>query len=294
MEPVRVLSSVVEKFLRWSAMRFAPATVELHKLYLGRFLEHVGDVPIADVRRLHVESFSVRKHPLEVVKQFLRWCAEVAEVLPRSPAQKVIVPKSGRRSRILTPLERARIRRAAGPELRALLLVLEETAARPAEVRALTWQTLRGLDVAALRSASPLTRPAYFELANYKGMTRRRNPNFKRLLPVSPRLWKLLCRLGRGLGELRGPILRSSSGRAWTANAYRCSFRRMRLRLVDVETAGLVGYLYRHTKATELARSGVNARLLADFLGHASLDLLSWYVHPSEADLCELVWPRVP
>lgn len=111
---------------------------------------------------------------------------------------------------------------------------------------------------------------------------------------MSPRLWKLLCRLGRGLGELRGPILRSTSGRAWSANAYRCAFRRLRERLHNVDRSGLVPYLYRHTKATELARGGVNARLLADFLGHASLDLLSWYVHPSEADLCELVWPRVP
>lgn len=294
MEPVRVLSSVVQDFLRWSAMRYAASTVELSRHYLTRFVEHVGDVPIADVRRLHVETFSVRKHPLEVVKQFFRWCAEVAEVLPKSPAVKVLVPKSGRRSRILTPIERARIRRAAGPELRALLIVMEETAARPAEARALTWQTLRGLDVAALRSSSPLTMPAYFELSKYKGMTRRTNPNYKRLLPVSPRLWKLLCRLGRGLGELRGPILRSSSGQAWTANAYRCSFRRMRQRLVNVDLVGLVGYTFRHTKATELARGGVNARLLADFLGHASMDLLSWYVHPSEADLCELVWPRVP
>jgi len=294
MEPVRVLSSVVGEFLCWSRMRFAPATVELQAHYLQRFVEHVGQISIDHVTRLHVENFSVRKHPLEVVKHFLTWCVEVAELLPKNPALKVAVPKSGRRSRILTPIERARIRRAAGPELRALLVVMEETAARPAEARALTWQSLRGLDVAALRSSSPLARPAYFELSKYKGMTRRTNPNYKRLLPVSPRLWKLLCRLGRGLDELRGPILRSSTGRAWTANAYRCSFRRMRLRLTTVDQVGLVGYLYRHTKATELARSGVNARLLADFLGHASLDLLSWYVHPSEADLCELVWPRVP
>ncbi len=288
-------AALVARFLAWATPRRRPATLKLYRLYLGRFAAQVGDVAVAAITIIDVETFAVAKNPLEIVRRLFRW-AVATKLLAVSPCEGMAIPKSGRRDRILSRRERVIFRRLACPELRALLLFLEETAARPIESRSIEWEDLRGTLPPALRGLESQDDPLFFELSAYKARLRRKNPHFKRVLPISARLARLLRRLRDRPGTPpTGPVFKSQRMDRWTANALRCAFRRLRERArgeAGVKVTGVVPYSYRHTLATQLALAGVNARLLADFLGHAGLELLSWYVHPSTVDLCRVVCPR--
>lgn len=284
------LSSLTSRYLQWCQLRYRPATVALYTHYLGRFAEKIGDIDADTIQRLDLECWSVKKHPLEVIRSFFRWSYSSGLTMA-DPSKGLKVPKSGRRTRILTRRERVVLRRLAGPELRALLVLLEETAARPHEARALTWdhlQALPGRDPAPTAGHDGNT---FFQLSRFKGQTRRSDPNFQRIIPVSPRLGRLLRRRHRQVGRcgIHGCIFHSPLRSHWSKEGLRMAFRRLVDRAAQVghvERRGLCPYVYRHTKATELANKGINVRILADVLGHASLDLLSWYVHPRIEDLC--------
>jgi len=288
----RTVRSLVNTFLAWASQRLRPSTVNLYRHYLEQFAGVFGERPIDQVQRLDVETFAQRKHPLEVIRRFFRWCVVNAQAAELSPCEGIEVPRSGRRSRILSRLERVRLRRRAGVRLRALVVALEETACRPLEARQLAWEQLRTV------GGVPLTRKvleggsAYFELVKYKGQSRRRDKTERRFIAISPRLGRLLWRMRSRLRNVTGSVFTSPSGRAWTANALRCAWRRLVTavaRIAAVDLVGLVPYLYRHTKATELAAQGTHGRLLADFLGHSGLEMQSVYVHLKPADLCQVL-----
>lgn len=286
------LPEAIASFLRWAELRFRPNTVKLYRHYLYHFRDQVGKVCLTDIKRIDIETFSVKKVPLEVLRRFCSWCVDVAELLVKSPAHGVRVPKSGRRSRIFTRAEMVSLRRRAGRPLRALLLALEESGARPIEIRRAEWGNLKTCNGEVWSPHALEQGECFIELEHYKGQARRTNPWQKRVIPISPRLGRLIFRLHLRNPLVKGPIFLSFRGSGWTANALRCGFRRLRPNGApgtgDVERA-IVPYTYRHSLATALAHEGTNARLLADFLGHSRLDLLAWYVHPSTADLCKLL-----
>lgn len=276
------VSKAVDRFIGWLALRAREKTVEFYRRFLERFVCHVGDCPLSDVRRLDVETFAATFHPLAAVRRFLRWCADVAELLPRDPAANVRVPRNGQRSRVLSRLERVVIRRRCSPALRAALVALEETAMRPQELRALTWQCLFGPGGPARIRAALGDGRHWFQLEEYKGRNRRADGSRPRVIVITPRLGRLLERLARSDPPPTDHVFNSPSGRPWTANALRCAFRRLRSRLAQagrVDSVGIVPYTYRHTRASALARDGVNAMLLKEWMGHSRVETTARYCH---------------
>lgn len=294
MSSVRISDSI-ETFLQWARQRFAASTCELYRHYLYRFRDNVGKENLHDLKRLDIENFSIRKHPLEIVRRWLRWCVDVAQVIDKTPAAGVDVPKSGKRSRILSRGEMVTLRRRSRRPLRALLLALQETGARPIEIRQATWGMIRcvqdrEIDLHQLRQGN-----FFFELESYKGKTRRKNQNVKRVIPISPRLGRLIARLLRCRVASVDYIFLSPLSRPWSRNALRMQFRRLLVKTnggTMKDKGAIVPYTYRHSLATVLANQGTNARLLADFLGHSSLELLGWYVHASTQNLCDILKPK--
>jgi site-specific recombinase XerD len=91
---------------------------------------------------------------------------------------------------------------------------------------------------------------------------------------------------------LAAPIFYSSGGGQWSANSFRMAFRRAIAKASEkygLNLEGVCPYLFRHSKATDLAVRGLNGKLLADFLGHTSCELLDWYVHSEIGDLCKFL-----
>jgi len=291
----RTLSESVCRFLAWLKPRVKPNTVSWYQHFLKRFVAGQAVDELRAVRRLDIESFSAAHHPLVAVTRFFRWAKHTAGWIRRDPGARVKIPKNGRRKRTLTPRERTILRWLARSDRRRrplalAMLVLEYTACRPGEMRSLRWECLRGPaggrrpDDATLASGH-----CWFELHEFKGAERRRDGVETRIITIPPRVGRALVRLRkRSPADVSGYILRGASGRAWSANGFRCAWRRFRERLAAcglVDVAGLVPYLYRHSKATELARLGYNTRLIADYLGHAGLEMVSVYVHSNCNDL---------
>jgi len=291
MSESRTVASSVRTFLLWAAKKMRAPTVAYYRHFLERFAESYGELELSAVTRLDVEMWADLHHPLQAVSRFFKWAVDVAQYLQASPCRSLKLPGVGRRRRTLDRRERVTIRRLAGRALRDALLCLESSGCRPGEMRAVRWEDIHVLGGRNWNREDLAEGRCYFVLAEYKCQDRRAHPDTPRLIPINRRLGKLLGRLSARSVTPRGPIFAMACGRPWTPNGFRCAFRRLRAKLGElghVDADGLVPYLLRHTKATELCRAGRNSRLVADYLGHVGLEMLSVYVHPSIADLMEL------
>lgn len=285
------VSNGIAQFLEWLALRSRPRTVEFYRSFLKRFAVHVGDIPLSEVKRLHIETFSAKHHALTAVCRFFKWAWEVAELIPTNPAAKVYVPKNGRRTRVLIRSERVLIRKSCNKSLYRATLAMEETACRPQELRILTWEMIFPRVGTAAICPTMGNGRHWFQLSEYKGKDRRSDPSKPRIIAITPRLGRLLDRMRRHDPNAKGVIFLGPSGRPWTANAFRCQFRRLRAklqRLGRVDTSGLVPYVYRHTRATELARSGASAHLLKEWMGHSKVETSAAYCHLQIEDVLAL------
>ena len=286
------LHEAIHQFLKWMDCRRSPKTINLYKFYLERFSDQVGVIPLDQIRRIHLENFSSKRNPLQILKLFFRWCLEVGEFIPISPAAKISVPKSGHRTRLLTRLEKISLLRAARGNFRESLLFLAKTGCRPGEMFSLKWENLLGpggytMSIEELRNGN-----CFFALTDFKGRARRKKESALRIIPTGKRLGRLLARLKVKTQGCEGIIFKNSSGKAWSKSSFRSAFRRAAGRMerkYNIQSRGIVPYHFRHARATELARKGVNPVILAAYLGHAGTDLLGWYVHPQTSDLIGLV-----
>lgn len=235
--------------------------------------------------------FSTKKHPLEILRIFFRWCTEVAGYLGSNPAGKVVVPKSGHRILTITREEKVSIRKMTKCPTRQAILFLELTGCRPGEMRSLTWGQLQNVNNTFPTDEELTGGESFFLLTEFKGRKRRQHQAAVRIIPVCKRLGRMLLRMKCTRQNQEGVVFLNTLGKPWTISALRLVFRRARDRFPGKSKSrlqGLVAYTLRHTRATELARKGVSDSLLAAYLGHAGTDLVSWYVHPQTVDLIKL------
>lgn len=283
------LTDCIDRFTAWTRANRAEKTAASYHYHLSRFARWIeslsADVTpprapfsVADLSPAIVTTFSRSFHHVQAVQRLCSWLTREERTLPVNPLAGMPKPRCGQRRRTLTPLERVRLLRSAEPAFRRLLLLLRETMCRPQEARALGWDALicEG-DV------------WYFTLADAKGFDRRRDTPGLRVIPVSPRCRRMLERLRRRCDGSR-PILLNTRGDPWTANAVRCQFRRLRIRLgivADRHGERIVPYSFRHTGATLAVAAGVTDFRLMTILGHASTRTTQRYVHPRPADVVE-------
>ena len=186
--------------------------------------------------------------------------------------------------------------RAADRTFRRVLLFLRETMCRPQEARVIRWIDAVDVNSVSRRNGSEGRSSTAFSLPTAKGFERRRDQSAERIIPISPRLGRLLERLARKGVTLTDPILKDSKGRPWTNNGVRCRFRRLRVRAglaADRRGERVVAYTLRHTGATAAAAAGVRDFRLAALLGHVSPRTTERYVHLRPADLIDtakVVW----
>lgn len=212
----------------------------------------------------------------------------MAEFIEKNPAAAIKVPQVGERTRTLHRSERVLVRRRAGSHLRRALLALEESACRPQEMRILEWDHIQPKTGPGQIAGNLADGKHWFELQDYKAKDRRSDRREARVIGITPRLGRLLDRLRRDNPDARGVIFPAPCGRAWTPNAFRCAFRRLRIQLDRaglLDVRGLVPYTYRHTRATALARQLKNPLLLQRWMGHAKIETTAKYCHFSIEDV---------
>jgi hypothetical protein len=91
-------------------------------------------------------------------------------LIDKNPVARVKKPDLGERQRILSPVETARLLRAADRHFRVFLFTMRHTIARPQEVRAFQWKHL-------VYEPVPM-----FVLRDFKAKKRRKNKNTVRVI----------------------------------------------------------------------------------------------------------------
>ncbi len=285
--PALRLSNAIDRFLLWAWKNRKPATVALYARYLREFVQKVGDINAGALTPALVENWSNRFHRVQAVQRLAGWLTNAERSLPINPLAGMRKIATGKRRRILTPREGAAMLRGSDRCFRDLLLTLRETIARPQEVRAFRWSDIRATGRNSADAADLVSGRAFFELTKGKGFEWRADDSRERVIPIPPRLGRLLLRRRLAAGDDGGPIFRNRDGVPWTKDAIICRIRRLRERLclgTDRRGERIVAYSLRHTGATAAARLGVTEWALAHLLGHASVKTTARYVHFDAAD----------
>ncbi len=276
------LRSVVGQFLKWAACTLAPNTVAAYKHQLEKIPRTVGKKLIARLRPVDLSTWAKTWHEAQAVVRVLNWARDEARLVRSNPLAACRLPGRGQRKRIVSQSLLLRMMRSGRHESRHFLLALRETLARPQEIRAATWEQLVGEDVDDFLDDSLRDGTALIVQREFKDRRRRHDGSRPRVLLVTPRLGRLILRLGRERQKRTGPIFLNCHGRAWTKNAVRCLLRRIRRRLGlarDANGENVVAYTFRHSLATVAASRGIQGRLLADWLGHVETRTTDRYVH---------------
>jgi hypothetical protein len=146
------------------------------------------------------------------------------------PLVNVKRPRIGKRRRSFERSELAKFLRAAAVDLRLYFITLRESISRPQETRALDGSHLRTCDATIPLRDSLATGHAYFELEEFKHRHLRTDPDTV-IIPITPRLGRLLQRIAGAELPKTGLILRTKRARAWTKEAVRLRVKRLRVKL---------------------------------------------------------------
>lgn len=289
-------ADVIEAFLAWSRQHLTEDTHRVNHYYCQLFAEHCGTVPARELKPFHVTQWvSAMMSPERVEREKARrkeerekglvekrkqgrepkvWGASTAHnaratafrvfswakeegLLPENPLAGMKRPKPPPRQRAMSDEEFQQLHAHAGGPFRDFLLALRETGARPKEVRDLLWTQVQA---------------DRWVLTKHKTS---RKVQKARVIILTETMRQMMERL-RGNGHTH--VFLNTEGEPWTMNAVRLQITRLRERLGLAKD--LCAYLARHGFGTRAILNGVNPSVVAELMGHNSLEMVSRvYVH---------------
>jgi len=286
------VDDLVPKFLEYAAATVAPSTLYGYRHQLEGFLRHFTGRITATLNAAELRTWGRTFHRIQAVQRMTSWGAGEARLLDRDPLAGMRRPATGRRLRTLTLQESARMRRRAQGACRMLVIALGETIARPHELRAVTWQNVFTAGLQPAGDDDLVAGRAFFFLDRFKAQSRRRDQHAVRVIPISPRLGRMLARLRRAGPAPVACVFLNQRRAPWTVNAVRCSFRRLRARagiVKDYRGENVVAYTLRHSAATAAIVAGVELGALSGAMGHSDVRMTMRYVHLSPSFLAQVL-----
>jgi integrase len=264
-------------------------TLRGYEYQLGK-LDPFGEFPADTLRVHHLHTIPWTNGFVRILKQLYKWATD-NRIIPVDPFEKTKIPPCGRRERVLTRGELARLYRAAPRALRVLLFVQLRTLARPGEIRNLTWGQIDW-------------ERRVIVLTEFKAKAKRRDKLKARCIPLHKTVLRLLRNLHRKspdpsdggrvfynqrfhmpVSRRRKALVTERCG-PWSANGVRCAMRRARV------AAGLmdggervVCYTLRHTGATQMCRRKIDLKHIAEVMGHARTTTTERYTHLDTKDM---------
>jgi integrase len=257
-------ASMFEAFLAWSHRENETSTYEFYRHFLQNFVDLHGAVRVRDLKPYHVTRWfeqhsdwgqSTRRCAVTAVKRALNWATKEG-YLDTNPLRDVVKPPVCRRNTVVSAEEHLKLTVTASDEaFKDFLFALRSTGCRPGEVAAVT---AADVDLGA----------GTWTLQRHKTVKKTNRPRVVFLTPDMVALSRRLI-----VQQPQGALFRNRRGVAWTKNAIRCRFRRLRKKAGV--GAGIVAYAYRHTYATAGLEAGVPLATLAELLGHTSTKMVS-------------------
>jgi len=289
-------ADLVESFLGWSRQHLSADTHRVNRYYGQLFAEHCGTVPAREIKPFHVTKWiNTMMDPARVEREKARRKAELEAgtvearyqgrepkvwgqstahnarvtafrvfswakdegVLAENPLAGMKRPKPAPRQRAMSEVEFTKLHENAGGPFADFLFGLRDTGARPKELRDLTWEQVQ---------------PDRWVLAKHKTA---RKVGKARVIILTEAMRAMMERL-RGNGHTH--VFLNTEGGPWTMNAVRLQMQRLREKLGLADD--LCAYLARHGFGTRAILNGVNPSVVAELMGHNSLEMVSKvYVH---------------
>jgi integrase len=281
------VADIVEAFLRHSRIHYAPDTSRIHRYYCQLFAEACGQVQARELRPYHISRWVDKKREAEewgestvfnakrIAFRVCNWAVEEG-LLTDNPLKGMKRPKPSPRQRAMTEEEFELLYQHAGGPFRDFLLALHGTGARPIELRQLKW-----------------TQVHEDRLILEKGKTSKKTGK-ARIIFLTPQVREMFQRLDHSSPY----VFLNVRGKPWTMNAVRLQVARLKkaLRL----PSDICAYLCRHGFGTRAIMNGVNPAVVAELMGHSSLEMVSKvYVHLADQhqhlrDALEQITPATP
>lgn len=252
---------VLDQFLDWAKDNFA--TYEWYRSFAQLIADKFGAVRVSDLKPIAVTQWlaqhktwnsTTRNKVIGIFKQALNWACDQG-LITDNPLRALKKPPQKRRDRTLSADERKTILDHIPDEpFRDFVIALQETGARPGEIRKVT--------AADVRLESGI-----WVLREHKTDKKTHKP---RVIYLSETMREITARLMQK--HPTGPLFRTVRGTPWTVNAVRLRFARLRKQFPELD--GVVAYSFRHTYATEGLVQGVPIATMAELLGHAGTSMI--------------------
>lgn len=279
---VVTVSAAVSQFLEYCEKDVALTTGMNYRRYLRRLAAEHGTRELSTLTPALVRQWGRTYHAVQAVQRLMSWAKNESLLIDKNPLERMRKLPRGRRLRTLTPHESARLRRAAAPCFRAFLVALSQSIARPGELRQASWGDVRVRGLQPFTVTELRAGKAFIFLDQFKAKELMKDRDAIRVIPISPRLGRLLARLWAGVTDLARPIFENSRRRRWTHNAVICRLRRLRCRagiVADHRGEHVVAYTLRHTGATRAICEGIDLATLAALMGHTDIRMTARYIH---------------
>ena len=252
---------LLDQFLDWVQQNLD--CYEWHRRFIQDFADACGGLTVGELKPIHVTNWlakkktwgpSTRNRVIGAVKQAFNWAVDQG-LIESSPIKSLKKPPANRRERIVSLEERQKIFAAIkGQPFRDFLTALQETGARPGEIRLVT-------------AADFDLQSGVWLLKKHKTSKKTHRP---RVIYLTPAMRELTTRLA--LRHPDGPLFRNKYDQPWSSNAIRIRFRTLRKRFPEL--VGVVAYCYRHAFTTDGMVRGVPIATMAELLGHSSTAMI--------------------
>ena len=144
------VADVIEGFLAWAKLHLSPETCRNYVWYGQHFTNHSGFVRASEVKAFHITRWvdehkwggTTERNARRSVFRVFSWASEQG-LLSKNPLAGMKSPGAAVRSRFMTSAEFRTVLRAASHDYKRFLFALQQTGARPKEVRTLTWDHVR-------------------------------------------------------------------------------------------------------------------------------------------------------
>ncbi|EMI19562.1 phage integrase family protein [Rhodopirellula maiorica SM1] len=255
-----LVEDVICDFILWCKEHRAKKTTERYKEILETFTDKYPDVTVGKMTPAYVTRWmqdattwnaTTKRNAMTAVIRVFNWAVK-NRGLRFNPIAGMEKPKAKRRTKVVSDQDFKWLLENVSPAFRDLMIVSWDCGCRPQETKRLEAKQIdfeRQLALIKVEEGAKGGKTRLFYIP-----TERALEVVKRLSEENP----------------EGPIFRNRLGNAWTKDAVKCQFQRIR----EKHGRDFTHYAMRHTNITKKLMAGVDSHVVAKLAGHSSTRMI--------------------